>query len=69
MSTRSSIAYEQGKYHLYNECFDDDFVYLWQSDVDYSAGKNEVMVAIPIEAMDKMCEAWLKHRGKQTKGK
>jgi hypothetical protein len=69
MSTRSSIAYEQDKYHLYSECFANDFVYLSQdAPVEFEANQDEVMVAIPTETMDKICEEWLKYRGKQTKG-
>lgn len=47
MSTRSTIVYG-GTFHLYNEMFDEQFIYLEMDGTHYEAGYNRVMVPIPI---------------------
>lgn len=48
MSTKATI-YAGDKFHFYNECYDDDNVYLELEDVEYFAERNSVTIAIPNE--------------------
>ena len=54
MSTKCSIAYDQGKYHMYVECFDDGLVYIEQpiKGVEFKIDSTDIMVSVPAEVMD-----------------
>ena len=47
MSTKSSIAYGKD-FHLYQECFDEENVYLELDSVEFNASNNQVTVTIPV---------------------
>lgn len=47
MSTKCSLAYGD-TFHLYQECFDQDNVYLELEGVEFEAATERVMVSIPI---------------------
>ena len=47
MSTKASIAYGDG-FHFYQECLDEDNVYLELEKVSFVATENSVMVQIPM---------------------
>jgi len=64
MSTKCSIAYDAKRFHFYEECMDEQFVYLEQYNVEFQVNQNSIMVAIPVEVMDKIVEKWLKIREK-----
>ena len=51
MSTRSSIAYGDN-FHLYQEGFDDENIYLELEKTEFEACSQRVMVAIPIEVWE-----------------
>jgi hypothetical protein len=63
MSTRCTIGYGD-YYHLYEECFDTDKVWLEienkVSDVEYRSSPNgELIVGIDVTVWRKIVEAWL----------
>ena len=47
MSTKASLAYGDN-FHLYEEAFDDNHIYLSLDKVEFEACQNGVMVAIPL---------------------
>jgi hypothetical protein len=47
MSTKVTVAYGNN-FHFYRECLDEDFIYLELEGVEFEAGYNRVMVAIPV---------------------
>ena len=65
MSTKVTLS-QCSDYHLYEECFDKDLVYLQLDDpvclqVDmWEASKGKVTVAVPIETWRHIVEGWLK---------
>ena len=68
MSTKVTLTHSKD-YHLYEECFDKNLVYLQLDDpvclqVDmWEASKGKVTVAVPIETWRHIVEGWLKtHR-------
>jgi|LWDU01.1.fsa_nt_gi hypothetical protein len=68
MSTKVTLSHSKD-YHLYEECFDKNLVYLQLDDpvclqVDmWEASKGKVTVAVPIETWRHIVEGWLKtHR-------
>jgi len=68
MSTKVTLSHSKD-YHLYEECFDKDLVYLQLDDpvclqVDmWEASKGKVTVAVPIDTWRHIVEGWLKtHR-------
>lgn len=48
MSTKSSLAHGE-HFHLYNEAFDDEHVYLELNKAEFEASQDHVMVRIPLE--------------------
>ena len=47
MSTKSSLAYGNN-FHFYQECFDEENVYLELESVEFEASNNKVTVTIPV---------------------
>ena len=47
MSTKSSLAYGDN-FHLYQECFDEENVYLELESVEFEASRDRVTVSIPV---------------------
>jgi len=47
MSTKCSISYSEN-HHLYNECFDDDNIYLSLKNCPFEVSNGGVMVSIPL---------------------
>jgi hypothetical protein len=47
MSTKVTVAYGEN-FHLYQEVFDEDFIYLELEEVQFEASYNRVMMPIPI---------------------
>lgn len=47
MSTKCSLAYGD-TFHLYQECFDEDNVYLELEGIEYEATSERVMVSVPV---------------------
>ena len=66
MSTKSSIAYDQSRFHFYEECFEDDRVFLRQelTATEFEANNHNITVSIPADVMDQIAAAWIKHRNK-----
>ena len=72
MSTRCTIGYDNENFHLYEECFDNDKVYLELSgdchevvDSFYSKDSREITVGIDVSVWRKIVESWLNsHWGK-----
>jgi hypothetical protein len=72
MSTRCTIGYDTKNFHLYEECFDKDKIYLELNDdcfevVDsfFSKESREITVGIEITTWRKVVESWINsHWGK-----
>lgn len=66
MSTKSSIAYDKDRFHFYEECFEDDRVFLRQelTAIEFKANNHHIAVSIPADVMDLIAAAWIKHRNK-----
>ena len=68
MSTKCTLSYDKEnklKYHLYQECYENDNVWLQLDDakefeVSREGDKTQVRMAIPIEVFRHMVEGWLK---------
>jgi hypothetical protein len=64
MSTKCSISYNKN-YHLYQECFENDNVWLTLDavnnfEISQDNGKSTLKVAIPIDLWRHMIDGWLK---------
>ena len=57
MGTKSTISHNQN-YHLYEEVFDSDNIYLRMDTKDWSYDGRGVTIQIPIEEWRKMAEDW-----------
>ena len=60
MSTKCTISYDDS-YHLYEECFDTDNVYLNIKSKDWSYNHNATTISIPIKTWRAMVEDWQKY--------
>jgi len=72
MSTKSTISHSD-KYHLYEEAFDADLIYLQLDDPTYlqvdmwEASHGKVTVAVPAETWKHIVEGWIKdNKNKQA---
>jgi hypothetical protein len=72
MSTKCSIKFGEPNadapgFHLYEECFEDDYVYLelFGHRVVFNTCPEEAMMAIPVEVMDQIAAAWVQKRTKE----
>lgn len=57
MSTKVSISYDE-TYHFYEECGDDDNVYLQISTDEFEVRHGHIMVQIPNKVFREMTNAW-----------
>jgi hypothetical protein len=59
MSTKVSLSYGP-KFHLYQEMFDCDNVYLQMDGHEFEISNNRAMIQIPLEVWNKIIEEWPK---------
>lgn len=66
MSTRCTIGYDNDNFHLYEECFDSDNIYLELNDDCFeiveslsSKNKREIVVGINVTIWRKIVDSWL----------
>lgn len=62
MSTKATVSLGE-KYHLYEECFDDENIYLSSSQSDWSYAFGEVEIKISNAEWLKMIMDWMKMYG------
>ena len=69
MSTKGTIEFEPDKFHFYEECFDDNNVYLTLTNPIFQIETydqlrpvekriQELSVMIPVEILEKIIKAW-----------
>lgn len=61
MSTKVSLSYGP-KFHLYQEMFDCDNVYLQIDGHEFEISNNRAMIQIPLEVWNKIIEEWPKSK-------
>jgi len=61
MSTKVSLSYGPN-YHLYQEIFDYDSIYLMVQGYEFEVKNDKAMIQIPLEVWNKIIEEWPKSK-------